>query len=81
MNDGHAPWHTAQYFPGHHVAPDPRQLPARPKEWNEIYEQQTSSSLKVHTDTSRYPAARQPTKLLSPDEVSDPRRGKSARVT
>lgn len=80
MNDGHAPWQTAQYFPGYHVAPDPRQLQARPKEWNEIYKQQTSSSLEIHTDTSRYPAAPQPTILLSPDEVPDPMRGEAARV-
>lgn len=81
MNDGHAPWQTAKYFPGYHVAPDPRQLPARPKEWNDIYKQQTSSNLNIHTDTSRYPAAPQPTIMLSPDEVPDPMRGETARVT
>lgn len=81
LNDGHAPWQTARYFPGYHVAPDPRQLPARPKEWNDIYKQQTSSSLETHTDTSRYPAAQQPTTLLSPDEEPDPMRGEMARVT
>lgn len=81
MNDGHAPWQVARYYSDYHLAPDPRQKASRPKKWNDIYKQQTPSSLTIHTDTRHYPAAPQSIPFLSPNQLPDPLRGEAERVT
>lgn len=81
LNDGHAPWQVARYFPDYHLAPDPRQKTARPQNWNDIYKQQTPSSLPIYTDTKHYAPAPRPAASLSLNQLLYPLGGETERLT